>query len=356
MNNQKSPLNKRQDSILSFFKKNEEGSISEIAFHLATLFPDTSTITINRDLSKLTALNFLTKQGAGRGITYILSPSYAAVAPIDIEGYFQGGVDARTIQERFDMGVFSTLKEAHIFSEEEHTRLGSLAKDYKKHLKLMKPSLLKREFERLVIEFSWKSSKIEGNTYSLLETEQLLTKNEEASGHSVHEARMILNQKSALEYVRKHAVLYKKINVSMIEDIHRLLTKGLDISSGLRKHGVGIVGTRYRPLDNIHQIRDALQLMCTLANVEKDPFAKAVVLMALIAYIQPFEDGNKRTSRLMGNAILMAHDLCPLSYRSVNEVEYKKAIILFYEQNSIRYFADIFVEQFSFAVENYFRP
>jgi len=76
--------------------------------------------------------------------------------------------------------------------------------------------------------------------------------------------------------------------------------------------------------------------------------------MLLIAYIQPFEDGNKRTSRLMGNAVLLAHDICPLSYRSVKDSEYKKAVLLFYEQNNISYFKQLFIEQFKFAVNNYF--
>jgi Fic family protein len=74
----------------------------------------------------------------------------------------------------------------------------------------------------------------------------------------------------------------------------------------------------------------------------------------MIAYIQPFEDGNKRTSRILGNAILLAHDYCPLSYRSVDEVEYKKAVILFYEQNNAFYFKELFLEQFKQAVNKYF--
>jgi len=76
--------------------------------------------------------------------------------------------------------------------------------------------------------------------------------------------------------------------------------------------------------------------------------------MLLIAYIQPFVDGNKRASRLCGNAILQSFDFCPLSYRSMNEIEYKKAILLFYEQNNISYFKELFIKQFEFAVKNYF--
>ena len=118
---------------------------------------------------------------------------------------------------------------------------------------------------------------------------------------------------------------------------------------------MGITGTKYRPLDNQFQVREALEKTCLLVNDEKDPLAKALLLSVMIAYIQPFEDGNKRTSRLMGNAILIAYDMCPLSYRSVDEVEYKKAVILFYEQNNINYFKQLFVEQFEFAVGNYFK-
>jgi len=86
-----------------------------------------------------------------------------------------------------------------------------------------------------------------------------------------------------------------------------------------------------------------------------DPFSKAIFTTLMISYIQPFEDGNKRASRLLGNAILLANNACPLSYRSINEADYKKAVIIFYEQNSARFFKELFVEQFKFAVGNYFQ-
>jgi Fic family protein len=129
---------------------------------------------------------------------------------------------------------------------------------------------------------------------------------------------------------------------------------GLEVTKNLRKTLVGITGTKYRPLDNEFQIREALEKTCTLVNDTENPFEKAVMLMLLIAYIQPFVDGNKRTSRLSGNAILQSFDSCPLSYRSMDEIEYKKAILLFYEQNNISYFKELFLKQFEFAVENYF--
>ena len=94
--------------------------------------------------------------------------------------------------------------------------------------------------------------------------------------------------------------------------------------------------------------------MADAANKIKDPFAKAFAAVILLSYIQPFEDGNKRTARLLGNAVLLAHGACPLSYRSINEADYKKATLLFYEQMSARFFKELFIKQFQFAVENYF--
>ena len=84
------------------------------------------------------------------------------------------------------------------------------------------------------------------------------------------------------------------------------------------------------------------------------PLVKSLATVLLLSYIQPFEDGNKRTARLLGNAVLLAHDYCPLSYRSIDEGDYKKATLLFYEQNSALFFKQLFTEQFVFAIRTYF--
>jgi len=225
---------------------------------------------------------------------------------------------------------------------------------YRKKIRDISPDALKKEIERMNIDFSWKSSKIEGNTYNLLETEQLIKNQKEAIGHSKEEAVMILNHKKALEYVGSNKKEFQAISVPKIENIHSLLVDGLDVTKNLRKTLVGITGTNYKPLDNDFQIKEALEKACQLVNETKDVFEKAIVMMLLIAYIQPFVDGNKRVSRLSGNAILQSFDSCPLSYRSMDEIEYKKAILLFYEQNNVSYFKELFLKQFEFAVENYF--
>ena len=134
----------------------------------------------------------------------------------------------------------------------------------------------------------------------------------------------------------------------------RLLIKNLGVSKNLRKRLVRITGTKYLPPNNEFIIKEALEEMCTLINKTKNSFEKAFLSILLISYIQPFEDGNKRAARLVGNAILQANDCCPLSYRSVTVTDYKKAILLFYEVNNLVAFKKIFIDQYLFAVENYF--
>jgi Fic family protein len=213
---------------------------------------------------------------------------------------------------------------------------------------------LRRELERFTIELSWKSSQIEGNTYSLLETEELIKNRKEAKGHDKSEAIMILNHKSAFDTILEKRDNFKKIDILDIRSIHSELVKGLEIKSGIRESGVGITGTKYLPLDNKWQIEEALnKLVDHTYKINYIP-EKALIHLAMIAYLQPFTDGNKRTSRMISNAILLTNGYFPLSYRSVDEVEYKKALILFYEQNNIYHLKRIFLEQQQFAIDNYF--
>ena len=148
---------------------------------------------------------------------------------------------------------------------------------------------------------------------------------------------------------------FRKLNYSDIEYIHSVLTKKLGISKNIRNAPVGITGTKYKPLDNEHQIKEVMKKMVDLVNKKESFFEKAFLISILIAYIQIFEDGNKRTSRMISNAILLAHNSIPLSYRIVDIEEYKKVVILFYEINNISYFKQIFIEQFEDAVKNYFK-
>lgn len=132
------------------------------------------------------------------------------------------------------------------------------------------------------------------------------------------------------------------------------MIKDLNVERNIRRSRVGITGTNYRPLDNDFQITEAMNLACNLINTRKNVFEKALLSILLLSYIQPFADGNKRTSRIVSNALLIANKYCPLSFRSVDSLKYKEAVLIFYEQNNLSAFKKIFIEQYDFAVSTYF--
>ncbi len=154
--------------------------------------------------------------------------------------------------------------------------------------------------------------------------------------------------------VLTHPNYINPLSVSSIEDIHSILLKELGFTRNIRKRRVGISGTNYKPLDNEFQIKEALNDMCTIINSKENIFEKALLALVLISYIQPFTDGNKRTARIISNAVLMNNHYCPISFRTIDSLEYKKAMLIFYEQTNINPFKKIFISQFEFAVNTYF--
>jgi len=346
-------LTKRQLKILEFIRVRETAGNKSVKEFLVKEFGEISRATVARDLDNLLKNKLIAKKGEGRNVLYEENIQSELLKYIDVDNYFQKSVDERKVLENFNFDIFDKLPE--IFSKEEIKELEKLNKNYQSNIKKLSPTIIKKEFERLTIELSWKSSQIEGNTYSLIDTEILLKNRQEAKGHSKEETTMILNHKKALDYIRDKKDNFKKLTLRKIEDIHSLVVDDLDITKGLRKRMVGITGTRYKPLDNQHQIKESLEKTIKVINSSKNPFSKALFALLMISYIQPFEDGNKRTARLLSNAILLSDNVCPLSYRSIDKSDYKKAVIIFYEQNNCRFFKEIFKEQFEFAVENYFR-
>ena len=347
-------INERQRVILSFFDFNIELSISDVFEKIQKDFSGVSKLTIGRDLKRLVECNFLARKGAGRSVVYTLSPKYVLVRTIDTEKYFTKTQDERVIQTQFNFNIFETLKSG-VFTKAEKEKLEVLHNKFQTKFESIKSdTLTSKEFERIMIEFSWKSSQIEGNTYSLLDTELLIKENKKAEGKTEAETSMILNHKEIFEYVLNNRQDFTVLTLAKLEHIHSVLTKGLGIPRNLRKAPVGITGTNYKPLDNVFQIEEAVEKMIDLVNNKNDFFEKSFLCLVLLSYIQPFEDGNKRTARMASNAILLAHNTTPISYRAVNEVEYKKASLLFYEINNLSYFKEVFLKQYEFAVENYF--
>ncbi|MFD2202436.1 Fic family protein [Shivajiella indica] len=341
-----------ESEIIKYIQENKEVSSKDIFEGISSAV---SYATLKRTLTKLLDDNLISKKGQGRATKYSVSSSYGLLFPIDLEKYFEKELDEREIREYYNFRLIpEILTEANLFSTKESEQLDLLQEKYKQNISQLSQVVYSKELERLAIDLSWKSSQIEGNTYSLLETERLLKDKETASGKTKEEAVMLLNHKDAIDFIIENPDYLIPLSVSKIEDIHSILIKELGVGKNIRKRRVGISGTNYRPLDNEFQINEALSEMCKLVNAKESVFEKALLLLILISYIQPFEDGNKRTARIVSNAVLMNHQYCPISFRTVDAVEYKKAMLIFYEQNNISCFKEIFIEQYRFAVETYF--
>ncbi len=346
-------LNDRKKIIAQYIKEVGIVANHEISLFLKEKGEDISRITLIRDLNELLESGVIRQIGKGRNIKYEHSSKHPLLSTFDVEGYLEHEDRGRThLPIQFNHNTIEKLDS--ILSEKEILSLSKKNDSYKERITELSPTLLKKEFERITIELSWKSSQIEGNTYSLIDTEILIKEHREATGHSKEEAVMILNHKKALDYIFSNKDKFKTISLREVENVHRLLVDGLGVSTGIRMRAVGITGSHYRPLDNSHQLTEVLEKTIKTINNSSDPWSKALIALIMIAYIQPFEDGNKRTSRIIANACLIAYDACPLSLRSINETEYKKAITVFYEVQNATYIKKLFLEQFDFAIKNYF--
>jgi Fic family protein len=310
--------------------------------------------TVKRLLTKLEQDKLIISEGQGKATRYSDSPTRRLQAPFDMEAYFKKEIDDRDIQDSYNFELMPMLAGIDLFTSPELKKLDDLQARFRSNISKLDETTYKKEMERLAIDFSWKSSQIEGNTYSLLETEMLLTKKETAAGKPQSDAIMLLNHKEAINFIVENKDYVSPLSVRGIEDIHSILVKDLGVDRNIRQRRVGISGTNYRPLDNEHQIREALETMCELINSKQDVFEKALLALVLLSYIQAFVDGNKRTARIISNAVLVANNYCPVSFRTVDPVEYKKAMLVFYEQNNINPVKDVFIAQYQFAVDTYF--
>lgn len=338
--------------ILQFLHYNPLSKRSDI---LPSLSKQISERTLMRMLSDCVANGHIEVIGRGPATRYRLTPQAHITMELNLDTYFDKEVDERQVQESFNFGLINEiLPQVDLFTQKELQQLNDAQKLFRWHLSEMSDIEYRKEMERLGMDLSWKSSQIEGNTYSLLETERLLKEKQTANGKTKEEAVMLLNHKDALDFILDMPDFLKDLTVARIVEIHSILTKELGVDRNIRHRRVGITGTKYTPLDNVFQIREALEDSARLINSKSNIFEKALLALVLLSYIQAFTDGNKRTARIVSNGILIANGYCPISFRTVDSIDYKKAMLMFYEQNNIAAFKRIFIDQFLFAVKTYF--
>lgn len=314
---------------------------------------NTSKITVIRDLKDLISRNLVAVSGKGKSTTYN-SLQNPFLKFIDLDEYFDESSEIRkSAKSEFDFNVFDNLK--NLFSVDEREKISKDSINFDKRGKTIDPTLYKREVERFTVEFAWKSSRIEGNTYTLLETEALIKNAKEADGRSKYEAKMILNHKTAIDFILSNRSYFRQLSLEKVIKLHSILIDDLEVTEGIREGAVAITGTRYVPMKGKVNLKKALEKTIDLINKTNFPLEKALIASCMVAYIQGFNDGNKRTARTLANAVLISNSFYPLSYRDLNESEYIKSMIVFYEQNNLYNFKKIIIDQYKFSEENYFR-
>lgn len=215
---------------------------------------------------------------------------------------------------------------------------------------------LRQVMDRLIIDLSWNSSRLEGNTYSILETQRLFDLGEGAEGKSLAEAQMILNHKSAIEILANQTDEVG-FNRYTLFNLHAALAESLlpyETGCGcLRHERIGVTGTSFRPLQDPAQIEENFGRILEKASAIADPFEQAFFAMVHLPYLQPFIDVNKRTSRLAANIPLMQHNFCPLAFVGVPREDYLQATLAVYELRRVDYLRDVFVSAYRKSCDRY---
>ena len=209
---------------------------------------------------------------------------------------------------------------------------------------------------RLLVDLSWASSKLEGNTYSRLDTQNLIELGQAAQGKDAIETQMILNHKTAIEMLIEDADEVG-FDAFTFKNLHAVLSQDLmrdpQSSGRLRRRAVDISGTVFHPAALPQVIEDCFEQLLQKAAVIADPFEQAFFLMVQLPYLQPFEDVNKRVSRVGANMPLIKHNLCPLSFIDVPERAYVEGTLGVYELNEVDLLRDVFVWAYERSCQRY---
>lgn len=209
---------------------------------------------------------------------------------------------------------------------------------------------------RLLIDLSWASSHLEGNTYSRLDTRELIEHGKAARGKAAIETQMILNHKTAIELLVEN-IDSAEFNRYTLMNLHSALAENLLSNPAdegrIRQHGVEIWKSAYRPLSTPQQIEDALDMLLDKANRISDPFEQSFFMMAHLPYLQPFADINKRTSRLAANLPLFRANLCPLTFLDVPEQAYSRAMLGVYEMTRVELLRDLYIWAYERSTQEY---
>lgn len=366
--------------ILDLLEKEAEVSIRSIArAGEMSEENDTDRKAIQRALVSLEKKNRIEPKGSGRSRVYVLSPEEepAAQSKQDAarseteEAIFKGielspgskrllKLVSRELNERDPIGYDQDFLRSYEPNETYYLS----AEQRKQLLEVGRVEAVERPagtyardiLGRLLIDLSWNSSRLEGNTYSLLETQRLIELGETAGDKDATEAQMILNHKEAIEYIVESAD-EERITSHEICSIHALLSENLlgdpAASGRVRSARVGIGGSTYVPLENPQLLQECFGLLVEKVNGIADPFEQSLFSLIHMSYLQAFLDVNKRTARLVANVPLVRRNLRPLSFTDVDQDAYVKALLGVYENTDISLIRDLYLWAYNRSAQRY---
>lgn len=365
-----------EDKILMFLREQEIITLQEIAqrMKISAITPAYRRA-IQRALANLIKKNVIEAQGQARARAYILKENLAkqvqpSLKPEDNKIFDEIPLSQKSIEL---LSYLLRPMKSRTLVRYNHDFLKSYQPNQTAYLSLAQRKELldigtaenmtrpagtyaRNILNRLLIDLSWNSSRLEGNTYSLLETKRLIELGENAPGKNITEAQMIINHKEAIEYIIESAN-EKTISSHEIRSIHALLSENLlgdaSASGRLREISVGISGARYIPLDNPHVLKDYFNMFIKKLNLIKDPFEQSFFSLVQLSYMQAFEDVNKRTARLVSNIPLIKKNLKPLSFMDVNQKEYVTSLLGIYEKNDINLLRDLYIWAYKRSSQRY---
>ncbi len=341
-------------------------------------FPQIPRRTLQRWLARLVESGALVATGAGPSRRYrtasrtvVLSPETASFTvkatanlefsiPVSASGEELRNLIRRHVAQRNPVGYVRSFLDAYDPNRDHY-----LPQEMRTHLHEQGRSPVGERpagtyawqiLDRLLIDLSWSSSRLEGNTYTRLDTQNLIEFGRFAEGKDRLAAQMILNHKAAIEMLVDQAEEIG-FNRYTLQNLHALLAQNLlpdaAAEGRLRRIEVAISGTVFHPLAIPQQIEECLDLFLAKAQAIADPFEQAFFAMVHIPYLQPFEDVNKRVSRLAANIPLIRGNLAPLSFVDVPEIDYVDGILAVYELNGIELLRDVFVWAYERSCRRY---
>jgi len=310
--------------------------------------------TLRRWLLEMIEAGTVTKIGKQRATKYLIaSAPKATKLLLEQEGFSQESVSIiQKIKKPIHTRKLTAYNDAwleeykpnktYYFSQDMRNELYAYGK--KSHQELPAGTYAHQIFHRLLIDLSYNSSRLEGNTYSLLDTQKLLLEGKSPEGKLEEEKIMILNHKEAIRYMVDHATTLTLTNATICT-LHYLLADGLvepKYAGKLRDYGVRIGGSTYIPFENPKLLEKKLTLITTIAKDIQDPYEQSLFLLIHITYLQAFVDVNKRLARLCANIPLIQNNLVPLSFNDVSKDDYICAVLSIYEFQKIQPLIDLY--------------